>query len=245
MNVSHVIQTRVRPFKKSDSEQVRELYSLAMLYGPRAPVTIALKHQIYKPFSWVLYTLFAGGLALSRHSSTQVTGMAMSATVLGLFLAWRRTIWSKFKAFCQAAVDGDLSDIGKSYSAVLPDSSKLDSSGFWVAEVADGAEVGKIIGAVGLASSTNTDPTTAELRRLVVSPSYQGHGVGSLLVNTLLEHARTRGLTSVFLSTSMYQRPAMQLYEHLGFVLDRKVAVQVKILFIVNTAYLHFYKIKL
>ncbi|CAA7268934.1 unnamed protein product [Cyclocybe aegerita] len=237
--------TRVRTFKESDSAQVRELYLLAMLYGPRAPVTIALKHQLRKPFAMVLYSIFACGVALLRQSSTRVTGMAMSSTALSLFLAWCRIIWSKFKTFCQAAVDGDLADIGKNYSALPSDGFEVHSSRFWVVEVVEGDETGKIVGAVGLDSSTNPDPKSAELRRMVVSPAYQQQGVGSLLVKTLLEYARMHGLTSVFLSTSMYQMPAMQLYERLGFVLDKKVEVQVKILFIVNKAYLHFYKIEL
>lgn len=164
-------------------------------------------------------------------------------------------MWMRFQAFFQSAVKGDLADIGKQYGS--------DTNAFWVVEVADGRAVGKIIGCVGLGtfflaksktnaqltlnsdSSTNPDPTTAELRRMVVAPSYQRRGVGSLLLTTVIAHAREHGLSTVFLSTSMYQKAAMQLYEQFGFVEEKKMERTVKFLFIVSKAYLHFYGLKI
>ena len=80
---------------------------------------------------------------------------------------------------------------------------------------------------------------------MVVSPSYQRHGVGSLLLTTLIAHAQERGLSSIFLSTSMYQKAAMQMYEQFGFVEQKKVVVNMRFLFIFTKAYLHFYGLKL
>jgi ribosomal protein S18 acetylase RimI-like enzyme len=165
----------------------------------------------------------------------------------------------KFKTFFLSAVSGDLADIRKQYGS--------DPNAFWVAEIANGNAVGTIIGCVGLGAlyppklshvpetnicrlrnqdtTTKPDPATAELRRMVVSPFHQRHGVGTLLLTTVIAHARERGLSSILLSTSGYQTAAMQLYEHFGFIEQQRVEVRVRFLFIVSRAYLHFYGLKL
>lgn len=80
---------------------------------------------------------------------------------------------------------------------------------------------------------------------MVVLPAYQGRGVGTLLMNTLIAHAREQGLSAISVSTSMYQTVAMRMYERHGFVEQKKVQVRVRYLFIISKAYLHFYKLTL
>jgi amino-acid N-acetyltransferase len=57
----------------------------------------------------------------------------------------------------------------------------------------------------------------AEIRSLAVETSYQAKGIGTALIKTLLEEARTMGATQVFVLT---YRPV--LFERLGFqVMDK------------------------
>jgi len=229
--------THIRLFRKSDSESIHKLYMEAMLYGPGSPGNLALNDQLTRPWAFGLYGVFTFGLILSILSVTRFLGVLLSVASAVVFFAWRRNIWSKFKIYCESAVKGDLADIEKHYGT--------KPSAFWVAEIARGSAAGKIIGCVGLDPSTQPNSTAAELRRMVVSPSYQRRGVGSILLANLITHAREGGLSTIVLSTSMFQKAAMQMYEHFGFIEERKVQVTVKFLFIVSKAYLYFYTLKI
>lgn len=57
----------------------------------------------------------------------------------------------------------------------------------------------------------------AEIKRMYVRPAFRGRGVGRLMLDHLIEHARQRGLTVVRLETGIYQRDAIALYERRGF----------------------------
>jgi len=234
-------QTRIREFQESDTKVIREIYLQAMLYGPGSPGRIALQYQLRRPLAFVFYGVFILGLVLSYYPPTRIPGIVLSIATFVLFFAWRRSIWNAFANYVKSAVDGDLSNITKHYRLQDP----TNPGGFWVAEIADGSAAGRVIGCVGLDSSTNPDPSTAELRHMVVSPSSQQHGAGSLLLKNLIEHAKVRGLSTVFLSTSMYQTVAMRFYEQFGFFEEKRVAVRLRFLFIVNKGYLYFYKLKL
>lgn len=48
-------------------------------------------------------------------------------------------------------------------------------------------------------------------------PDYRGRGLGGMIVNALLDAARERGLTSVFLEVRVSNAPARHLYEKAGF----------------------------
>ena len=57
------------------------------------------------------------------------------------------------------------------------------------------------------------------LGRLVVSPSYRGQGIGRRLVEVLLEEGhRALGLSKSSLFVLSDNKPAMKLYQNLGFV---------------------------
>jgi amino-acid N-acetyltransferase len=73
------------------------------------------------------------------------------------------------------------------------------------------AEVGGLI--VGIGSLLAMSPTLVEVRSLAVLPNYQRYGVGALLVRELVEHARARGIPTVFALTR-----AVSFFERLGFV---------------------------
>ncbi|TFK31273.1 acyl-CoA N-acyltransferase [Crucibulum laeve] len=98
-------------------------------------------------------------------------------------------------------------------------------SGFWVVEDVSNLErsgLKKIVGCVGLDVSTTTDKTVGELRRMAVSPCYRGRGIGSLLLSTVIAHARKHAVSSIFLSTSSYQEAAIRMYEKYGWIIVNK-----------------------
>ena len=61
------------------------------------------------------------------------------------------------------------------------------------------------------------DTEEAEIRMLAVSPEMRGRGLGSALVESCIDRARTEHRARVWLSTSPWMRAAQQLYESVGF----------------------------
>jgi len=61
------------------------------------------------------------------------------------------------------------------------------------------------------------DDETAEIRRMRVHPDYRRRGIGSMLVDRLVDFARSRGFKRIILYTTDRQRPAIALYRKKGF----------------------------
>lgn len=80
---------------------------------------------------------------------------------------------------------------------------------------------------------------------MVVDPMYQNHGVGRLLMTALVDHAKASGLSTISLSTSMYQPGAMHMYERFGFIKGEQVWVTVKFIFVIDKGYLQFFTLNL
>jgi GNAT superfamily N-acetyltransferase len=70
---------------------------------------------------------------------------------------------------------------------------------------------------VGTAAAIAASPTRFELSKMAVAPSHQGHGIGRLLGETVIDWARARNAETLFLFTSSRLRGAIRLYERLGF----------------------------
>lgn len=56
-----------------------------------------------------------------------------------------------------------------------------------------------------------------ELVKMAVSPAVRGRGVGRMLAEAALERARSVGARGVYLESSSRLKPAIALYESLGF----------------------------
>lgn len=76
----------------------------------------------------------------------------------------------------------------------------------------------EVVGSVGL--GTHTDPGDGDrtiLWGMYVSPRARGSNVGERLVRAVLDEARGRGATEVFLEVASENAPAIALYERCGF----------------------------
>ena len=72
----------------------------------------------------------------------------------------------------------------------------------------------EIIGCVCVRARTKNE---AELKRLYVKPSHQGHGVGKKLFHLAMSIAQKIGYTSIVLDTLPSMQAAKSLYEDYGF----------------------------
>jgi putative acetyltransferase len=93
--------------------------------------------------------------------------------------------------------------------------------GLTAAQVGDGRGVflvARIDGAaVGCGALRQLDPATGEIKRMYVSPSSRGTGVGRGLLAELERHARRLGLRRLVLETGTRQQEALALYRRSGF----------------------------
>jgi GNAT superfamily N-acetyltransferase len=71
--------------------------------------------------------------------------------------------------------------------------------------------------AVGCGAVRRLDGATAELKRMYVDPAVRGRGVGRALVEALEREARLLGVTRVVLETGTRLKPAIRLYEAMGY----------------------------
>ena len=62
---------------------------------------------------------------------------------------------------------------------------------------------------------------------MVVSKNYRRRGIAKSLIQIALHHAQSHGVKSVVLYTTMFQPPAIAMYEKFGWVLQRKVSSRI------------------
>jgi ribosomal protein S18 acetylase RimI-like enzyme len=63
----------------------------------------------------------------------------------------------------------------------------------------------------------NDDPTKAHLVSMWVAPTHRRRGVGQLLVNRIIDWARSRNVHTLSLMVTSTNNPAIRFYEQLGF----------------------------
>lgn len=70
---------------------------------------------------------------------------------------------------------------------------------------------------VGCGAIRRLDGERAEIKRMFVSPSFRGHGIGRAIVRALEDEARRLGFSRVVLETGTRLPVAIALYESAGF----------------------------
>lgn len=225
---------RVRPYRKKDTDRIRSLYKFTMTEARGSPHKVILRSQFTTTSAFVMYALFVAGLVLSLDPATQKLGAILCLLLVMVFVGSRLFMHYMFSHYVRKIYGGDLANISDVYGMkpAAEDEEDLVSTGpygFWVAEAfSEESDYCEIVGYVGLNFNTNKGPgsgkdhTTSEVRRMVVSDTHRRLGIGAALLHTVIAHAKEQGLSSVFLTTTCFQIPAMRMYEKLGFVVQWK-----------------------
>jgi len=94
-----------------------------------------------------------------------------------------------------------------------PESYVIDGGGQIFFAVKDGK-------AIGTAAMILTKERIFELSKMAVDSSYQGFGIGRMLINKCIQFAKKENALEIFLITNNRLLPALELYNSSGFELD-------------------------
>ena len=94
-----------------------------------------------------------------------------------------------------------------------PESYVIDGGGQIFFAVKDGK-------AIGTAAMVLTKERIFELSKMAVDSSYQGLGIGRMLINECIDFAKSKSAYEIFLITNDKLLPALELYNSSGFELD-------------------------
>ncbi|KAF8888256.1 acyl-CoA N-acyltransferase [Infundibulicybe gibba] len=240
---------KIRYYQHGDADQVRKLFLSSMVDGPNSPHRASMNSLLSQPPYIVGYALIISGLLASvmAHSRAwRLAGGVVAVVLVAAMMLHRQFISQIFMGHMKENMNSDLAGVAENYKMrpVAGSSCELEPSShsaFWVAETSTSDGLGKeIVGCVGLNYYTRyskEDPSSAELRRMVVSCHHRRRGIGSKLLKTLILYAQKQGLRSVMLSTPSFQTPAIAMYQRLGWVVDKEIVTK-RSLMEVNLVYL-------
>jgi putative acetyltransferase len=75
----------------------------------------------------------------------------------------------------------------------------------------------KLVGGGGIFPSNGLPPDTCELVKMYLLPEARGIGLGKLLIQKSLDHAKSAGFKKVYLETMPELKQALKTYEKFGF----------------------------
>ena len=113
------------------------------------------------------------------------------------------------RRYVARALKDDMADIPSHYQA-------HPRGNFWVAECS-----GALLGHVGIQPTVEEDE--AELRRMSVSSTVRGQGIGRRLLEKTEDFCRSRGYNRIILSTADFLKPALAMYQNNGYTLVKIV----------------------
>ncbi|KAF7360065.1 hypothetical protein MVEN_00734600 [Mycena venus] len=219
----------IRQFQPKDADQVHALLIEGLVYGPESPHNVAQHRNLFGRVSCVAYLGFALGLGcLCRNNIVfRFAGGALTLGATTLFVYMRRMITKMFIHFCARARETDMGDIPHFYDVPLSADSTQSSQpqgpgGFWVAAIESAEDKSsEVVGYLGLDYRAIPDPTSGELRRMIVSMNHRRRRIASLLITASMDHARRHAppLETLDLETTEFQPGARKLYENHGFSL--------------------------
>jgi len=227
----------IRPYRPEDSHDIQRLFLEGLQQGAGSlHATVNARYSLYFRRTYFGFATGIAGLSIAiieaSRNAISTIGVnprwllwGSSVLSLGSLLATGVLAYSWRKLFLlvaertQEIVEKDLADIvsiyklrevegGEGYEPTGP-------CGFWVALDGD-----QVIGEIGLKSPCKGDETVGEVCRLNVDPRYRQRGVGKILMETVIAHARTSGLKALWLSTSEFHTAAVRMYQKSGWKLE-------------------------
>ncbi|KAJ7640032.1 acyl-CoA N-acyltransferase [Mycena polygramma] len=214
----------IRQFQPTDAPQVRALLLEGLVYGPGSPYHAAQRGYLSQPVACFLYLAFATGLGFlaQRKIAFRIAGIALLLMTTAAFFYARQSITQWFVGYCATARATDMSDIMACYKVPLSSIgvAPLGPGGYWVAVIESAEQkTSEVVGMLGLYYDANVNPTSGELRRMIVSKNHRRKRIGALLFTAVTAHARqhTPPLATLELVTTEYQPGAVKLYEKFGF----------------------------
>ncbi|XP_059926059.1 N-acetyltransferase family 8 member 3-like [Gadus macrocephalus] len=189
----------IRRYKDPDKETVLSLYSQVT----HEQIWPCFRNAMSSP----LYLCFSLGLGVTGYL------LASGLGALVLVSGWAGLVYycchKLYADYARDSLKTDMQDIPASYMAQPDDC-------FWVAET---VATGKVVGMVAVVAKTNGTMRYSELFRMIVSPVTRQKGLGSRMVQTVLDFCKQRGMSKVTLVTSASQTAAIALYRKMGFKL--------------------------
>ncbi|KAK7057824.1 hypothetical protein R3P38DRAFT_1187537 [Favolaschia claudopus] len=179
----------IRKFRPEDAPQLHAMLIEGIIHGPDSPRNNAHRKSLTSRVAFISYIGFALGLAACLYPTSvfpiRLAGAASSLFSIALFVSLRRSITKLFIAFCAAARNGDMKDIDATYAS---------PGGFWVAAIEDKEGLhSEVVGYLGSDYNATPSPTSAELRRMIVSRHHRRRRIASLLITAAVAHsARVR-----------------------------------------------------
>uniref|UniRef100_UPI0037E98958 N-acetyltransferase 8-like 2 n=1 Tax=Semicossyphus pulcher TaxID=241346 RepID=UPI0037E98958 len=193
------MQLLIRPYRPSDKEAVRTLFST----GIQEHIRPCFQNAMTSP----LYLAITLALCVFGYLLGSVLGAVVLPGVwVGLVYYCCHELYT---SFVQEKLRTDMQDIPKNYQSGPGDC-------FWVAEAeVDGAA--QILGIVAVVAKQRGKETHGELFRMIISQSCRRMGLGTRLTQTVIDFCKEQGFSQVVLETSSTQTAAVALYKKLGF----------------------------
>lgn len=186
---------QIRRFRDEDSEAAQEVFTVGMSEHVPSSFTHILKQPVTQ---MLLMCVFCALMGSSKSFILPI--LAVTLLLAGI----RQLVVHMFSAYIETSLKKDLLNISETYL-------QQKDSCFWVAE-ADG----RVVGTIACLPNENA-PDALELKRLSVRRSHRGLGIAKALCQVVADFTRDRGYAAVVLHTSVVQRDAQHLYEHIGY----------------------------
>ena len=114
---------------------------------------------------------------------------------------WPESLEERIRHFEERGEFKDMDEVQSHY---------FDNDGFFLVAL----DQGRVIGSGGV---RRVDAVTAELKRMWLLEDYHGRGIGYGIITRLLDFARARGYTRLFLRTETVSARAIAFYRRVGF----------------------------
>lgn len=194
---------QIRKYQEDDAEVVKEIFTLGMSEHVPSTFVHILKQP---PTQMLLMCTFCALIASSKSILLPVLAVTL------LLAGARQFVVYTFNKYIETSLNLDLNNITETYM-------KHKDACFWVAECD-----GRVVGMVACLPKEDA-PGCLELKRASIRRSHRRMGIAKVLCQTVADFTRERGFAAVTLTTSVVQRDAQKLYEHLGYERIREFLV--------------------